>query len=65
MDIRSLKYFISAAQNLNFTKAASECFITQTAMSLSIAKLEEELNFKLFYRCNHRVKLTDSGEVFF
>lgn len=64
MDIRSLRYFISAAHYLNFTKAANECFITQTAISLNIAKLEEELNFKLFYRNNHRVTLTAGGRVF-
>ena len=39
MDIRGLKYFISAAECLNFTRAAKECFITQTAMSQHIANM--------------------------
>lgn len=64
MDITGLKYFIAAALHLNFTKAANECHITQTAMSLHIAKLEEELNFKLFHRNNRKVTLTNGGRVF-
>mgnify|MGYP003378439773 CR=1 FL=1 len=47
MDIRGLKYFISAAECLNFTRAAKECFITQTAMSQHIANMEKELGFQL------------------
>lgn len=64
MDIRYLKYFISVAKHLNFTKAAQECFISQTAMSQHISKMEEELGFKLFYRNNRMVELTAGGKVF-
>ena len=48
MDMKSLNYFVHAAETLNFTKAAKECYISQTAISLSIAKMEEELGFMLF-----------------
>lgn len=64
MDIRYLKYFISVAKHLNFTKAAQECFISQTAMSQHISKMEDELGFKLFYRNNRMVELTAGGKVF-
>ena len=64
MDIRSLKYFLSAARHLNFSEAANECYITQTAMSLCIARMENELKFKLFYRTNHMMQLTPAGSVF-
>ena len=64
MDIRCLKYFVSVAKHMNFTKAAKECFISQTAMSQHISKMEEELGFKLFYRNNRRVELTPGGKVF-
>ena len=40
MEIRQLRYFISAATHLNFTRAARECFIVQTAMTQQIANLE-------------------------
>ncbi len=64
MDMVGLKYFISAAKQLNFTKAADECCITQTAMSLHIAKIEKELGFKLFNRNRRSVSLTPGGAVF-
>lgn len=64
MDIRGLKYFISAAECLNFTRAAKECFITQTAMSQHIANMEKELGFQLFRRNNRNVELTTAGRDF-
>ncbi|MEG2406544.1 MAG: LysR family transcriptional regulator [Clostridiales bacterium] len=64
MNTRYLKYFISVAKYLNFTKAAQECYISQTAMSQHISKMEEELGFKLFFRNNRVVELTPGGKVF-
>jgi DNA-binding transcriptional LysR family regulator len=64
MDIRGLESFISVAEHRSFTKAANACFITQTAMSLRIAKLEKELQFKLFWRNHRSVTLTPGGRVF-
>lgn len=64
MDIKQLTYFISAARHENFTRAAQECFIVQTAMTHQMAALERELGVQLFARSNRRVKLTPAGEVF-
>ena len=50
MEIRQLRYFISAATHLNFTRAARECFIVQTAMTQQIANLENEIGVRLFER---------------
>lgn len=65
MDLRSLNYFVHAAKSLNFTQAAKECFISQTAMSLTIAKIEDELGFPLFDRNNRVVGLTEAGNDFY
>jgi DNA-binding transcriptional LysR family regulator len=65
MDMTGLEYFVSCAQHLNFTKAAEACFITQTAMSQHIAKIEKELGFKLFFREHRAVRLTPGGLVFY
>ncbi len=65
MDINSIRYFLAAAEHLNFTKAAQYCYITQTAMSSSIAKMEKELGVTLFIRSNKKVELTKAGEVFY
>ncbi|MDR2611021.1 MAG: LysR family transcriptional regulator [Clostridiales Family XIII bacterium] len=64
MDIKGLRYFIAAAERLNFTVAAKECYITQTAMSLHINKMETELGFRLFERNKRVVELTDAGRDF-
>lgn len=61
MSIKRLPFFLSAAKYLNFTEAANEQFISQTAMSLQIKKYEEELGFKLFNRSNTGVTLTKAG----
>jgi DNA-binding transcriptional LysR family regulator len=65
LNIKSLQYFISAAENLNFTRAAKECYITQTAMSVHIAKMEEDIGFQLFRRDNRKVVLTSAGKEFY
>lgn len=64
MDIKSFRYFISLARHRSFTKAAKECSVTQTAMSIHISKLEEKLNFKLFSRNSRNVVLTEAGAHF-
>ncbi len=60
-----LKYFVSLADNLSFTKAAQECFIVQTAMSRQIAALEAELGVQLFVRNTRTVELTEAGKEFY
>lgn len=63
MELRQLRYFASAAQHLNFTAAAAECCIVQSAMSQQIAALEKELGIPLFTRTNRGLHLTPGGEA--
>lgn len=63
MNITQIKYFITAAKCLNFTKAADKLFITQPALSRQIAAMEKELNMQLFVRNNRFVKLTPAAVV--
>ncbi len=64
MEIRQLKYFIQAAEYLNFTRAAKECGIVQTAMTQQIANLENEIGIRLFDRNRRGLALTEAGEGF-
>jgi len=64
MEIRQLKYFIAAAKCLNFTTAAEQCFIVQSAMSQQIASLERELGVSLFTRGSRSLSLTPEGRAF-
>ncbi|WP_162163153.1 LysR family transcriptional regulator [Segatella paludivivens] len=59
-----MKYFVKLAEELNFTVAARKLFITQSTLSLSIKKLEEECGMPLFDRIGKCTYLTDSGRIF-
>ncbi len=63
MELKQLEYFIAAAKHLNFTRAAQECCIVQSAMSQQMAALERELGVSLFERTNRGLRLTPEGEA--
>lgn len=63
MELRQLKYFVKAAETLNFSEAAKALFITQSTLSQQIRQLEAELDAQLFQRNSHAVALTESGEA--
>lgn len=57
-----LDAFFAAAQSLNFSQAAKELLITQSALSQRVKALEEELDLTLFVRLPRGVQLTEAGE---
>jgi DNA-binding transcriptional LysR family regulator len=63
MNDTQVKHFIELAKCLNFTKAAQNLYIAQSALSRSIAKLEKELGLELFIRNDKNVRLTPAGSV--
>ena len=64
MTTNQLKYFITAAECLNFTEAAKQHYISQTAITQHMQALEEDLEVKLFDRQKRKVSLTPAGQVF-
>ncbi len=64
MNLKQMEYFVAAAEQLNFTRAARQCFISQTAMTLQIQSLEEKVGVPLFVRDKHHVELTAAGKVY-
>ena len=64
MNIRQLEYFVAVSEHLNFTKAAQQFYISQSAMTLQIKALEDELGVALFSRTNRHVELTPAGRTF-
>lgn len=53
--------FEAAARQLSFTRAGTERFITQSAVSRQIRALEEDLGVALFRRRHRSLQLTDAG----
>ena len=64
MELTPIRYFVKLAEILNFTEAAKALFVTQSALSISIKQLEEELHCRLFERIGEKVFLTESGRIF-
>lgn len=64
MELRHLRYFVTVAGLLNFTKAATRLRVAQPALSRQIRDLEDELGAPLFERGPRFVKLTDAGIAF-
>ena len=65
MDSMKLKYFISAAQSLNFSEVARNYYVSQPTISHQIGLLEQELGVELFTRQGTKLQLTGEGEFFF
>ncbi len=63
MELWQLRTFRAVAENLNFTKASGQLFLTQSAVSHQIKALEEEFGVPLFIRGKRGVSLTDAGKT--
>ncbi|KAF5296900.1 hypothetical protein FQR65_LT19781 [Abscondita terminalis] len=63
MTLKQLKAFLVLARTLNYANAANELCLSQSALSLSIKSLEDELGGKLFKRNTRRVDLTAEGNA--
>jgi DNA-binding transcriptional LysR family regulator len=59
---RQLEYFVAVARERHFARAAEACYVSQPALSASIAKLERELNVTLINRGHNYEGLTPEGE---
>ena len=65
MDIRTLYYFVTIAEELNITKAAEKLCMSQPPLSSQMKALEDELDTILFIRGKRHLQLTDSGKLLY
>jgi len=64
MELLQLRYFQKVAELESVTKAARHFLVPQPSMSQAIARLERDLNTKLFERRNGKLFLNEKGRVF-
>ena len=64
MDLAKLRYTIALAEELNFTRAAERCHISQPPLSRAIRDIEDKVGTKLFERSKHHVQITPAGTSF-
>ena len=62
MTLTELKYIVAVAREKHFGRAADACLISQPTLSVSIKKLEEELDIKIFERSANEVVVTPLGQ---
>lgn len=61
MDLRQLEYFAAVARHRHFRRAAEDLYVTQSAVSQQIRRLEAELGLALLRRTSRGVELTPAG----
>ena len=62
MEMHQVRYFLAVAQQLNFTRAAEDCNVTQPSLTRAIKQLEAELGGDLFRRERPAAQLTELGQ---
>jgi DNA-binding transcriptional LysR family regulator len=63
MELFPLRVFLAVASEKSFSRAAQKLFRTQSAVSQSVRRLEEELKEPLFDRSTKAVRLTEAGKL--
>src|SRR6266852_752761 len=65
MELSQLEVFLAVAREHRFSRAAEKLYRTQSAVSQTIRKLEDELGEALFDRSSREGVLTDAGQVLY
>ena len=63
MEMHQVRYFLAVAQELNFSRAAESCNVSQPSLSRAIQQLEGELGGRPFHRERQFTHLTDLGQM--
>ncbi|WP_114966630.1 hydrogen peroxide-inducible genes activator [Alkalilacustris brevis] len=61
LTLRQLRFLVALADELNFTRAAERCHVTQSTLSAGVQALEEQLELRLVERSRRSVMMTEIG----
>lgn len=64
MELLQLKYFLTVARCEHVTEAAGKLHVTQSSLSKTIQRLEDDLGVSLFDRIGRKLRLNDFGRTF-
>ena len=63
---RQLQYFVAVAEELHFSRAADRLGVSQSAISVQVQQLEQDLGVRLLLRNKRQpIALTDAGTLFY
>ena len=63
MQISQVRYFLALCEELNFTRAAKRCGVSQPSLTNAVKRLEHTLGGPLFHRDRKNVELTELGRA--
>src|SRR5690349_18139076 len=63
MEMQQVRYFVALARELNFTRAAEACNVSQPALTRAIQGLEAELGGPLFHRDKMQTQISELGRM--
>ena len=63
LSLRQLRYLVALSEQLNFTRAAESCHVTQSTLSAGLKELEGTLGHMLVERDRQRVLMTPLGQT--
>jgi DNA-binding transcriptional LysR family regulator len=63
MELHQARYFLALSNDLNFTRAAKRCNVSQPSLTRAIQLLEKEFGGYLFDRKRSSIELTDLGKL--
>ncbi len=63
MEMHEVRYFLALSEELNFTRAAERCNVSQPSLTRAIRKLEEEFGGPLFHRERASTHLSELGRT--
>lgn len=64
MNLKELEYVVAIADEKSLTKAAERLFITPSALTQQVLRLENELHAPLFIRSRSGWQPTEAGEIY-